>query len=403
MLIALCLHVLASLAAPAGEAEVAHVAHVAGETGDFVRATHVRLQGSSFEIGRELARLARERHGSAAAPAVDPEAVGAQRAYFAARNPAHLERMRGAAEVFGVALDDDAFALDSLGYATPFAGCTVVYYPPETTADGRGVLARNFDFTTGTFDGRAPKQGDAFACAEPYVLELHPTDAYASIALVAFDLFGVVDGINSEGLTVALLADDELTATGRARPSDPRAGFDVLQVGRFLLDTCKDAAEAEAALRSAQLYYRRIPCHYLVADRHGRAFIWENALDLAGEHVIESDGSPLVSTNYLQHLHPDPDALPPDRDPQGLFGRQRTLLARMAEQDDHSLDEIRSNAECVGALGSAPAGRAPGRTLWRAYYFPEERRVEVDFHLGGGGAGERRSPVRTFVLGSASR
>jgi hypothetical protein len=400
MLAALFLTVLASVVAPAGEAEVTHVA---GEPGDFVRATHVRLEGSSFEIGRELARLARERHGSAAVPAADPEAVRAQRAYFAARSPAHLERMRGAAEVFGVALDDDAFALDSLGYATPFAGCTVVHYPPGTTTDGRGVVARNFDFTTGTFDGRVPRKGDAFACAEPYVLELHPTDAYASVALVAFDLFGVVDGINSEGLTVALLADDELSATGRARPSGPRAGFDVLQVGRFLLDTCKDVTEAEAALRSAQLYYRKIPCHYLVADRHGRAFVWENAVDLAGGHVIESDGTPLVSTNYLQHLHPDPDALPPDRDPLGLFERQRTLRARMAEQDDHSLDEIRANAECVGALGSAPAGRAPNRTLWRAFYFPEERRVEVDFHLGGGGADERRSPVRTFALGSAAR
>jgi predicted choloylglycine hydrolase len=291
MLVALCLHVIASLAAPAGEAEVAHVSHVAGETGDFVRATHVRLQGSSFEIGRELARLARERHGSAAVPAADPEAVRAQRAYFAARNPAHLERMRGAAEVFGVALDDDAFALDSIGYATPFAGCTVVYYPPETTTDGRGVLARNFDFTTGTFDGRTPKQGDAFACAEPYVLELHPTDAYASIALVAFDLFGVVDGINSEGLVIALLADDEASRRYDLDAADgPQAGFGVVQVGRHILETCANVDEAKAALLEAKLYYTSIPCHYLIADRHGRAFVWENSVFMTQGYVIEDPG-----------------------------------------------------------------------------------------------------------------
>jgi hypothetical protein len=259
------------------------------------------------------------------------------------------------------------------------------------------VLARNFDFTTGTWEGRPAKPGAPAACAAPYVLELHPTGSYASLALVSFDLLGVVDGINSEGLTVALLADDELSATGQARPSATvQAGFDVLQVGRFLLDTCKDVPAAEAALRGARCYYTSIPCHYLVADAEGRSFVWENAVDLAGGHVLEGDGGPQVTTNYLQHLHRE--NVPADPDPQGLFGRQHTLCARLATQGKISLAEMRDNAASVAARSPAHPGFAPGRTLWHAFYFPSQRSLEVDFYLGEGKDEPRRSPVHEFVL-----
>ena len=43
------------------------------------------------------------------------------------------------------------------------------------------------------------------ACSRPYVVELYPDSGYATLAVVCFDLMGVVDGINSEGLTIALL------------------------------------------------------------------------------------------------------------------------------------------------------------------------------------------------------
>jgi hypothetical protein len=326
--------------------------------------------------------------------------IRAQREYFAAKYPAQLERMRGVAAYFGRELEKDEYELDSVAYSGITAGCTVVFYPPAATEDGRGVLSRNFDFTTGTWEGRPARPGDPAACSAPYVLELHPTDAHASLALVAFDLLGVVDGVNSEGLTVALLADDELSAIGKSNPAPgARAGLDVLQVGRFLLDTCKDVEEAKAALRDASLYYTSIPCHYLIADAAGHAFIWENAVDLRGGHVIEEeDGNPLVSTNYLRHLHLDLASLPEDPDPLGLFGRHATLLGRFDEQWKFALDEIRANAACVSPRARSNAGFAPGRTLWHALYFPAERRLEVDFYLGEGAPEPRRSPASSFVL-----
>jgi hypothetical protein len=397
--------VLSALASffPAASGGEAQVTPVAGEAGDWVRVAHVRIEGSWFEIGRELAQLGSERHGSRPAKVQDAARTRAQRGYFAERYPAQLERMRGVAEYFGTELEKDELELDSVSYSAVSAGCTVVFYPPETTEDGRGVLSRNFDFTTGTWEGRPGKPRDPAVCSAPYLLELHPTVGYASLALVAFDLLGVVDGINSAGLTVALLADDELFATGQAHPSaGVQAGLEVLQVGRFLLDTCKDVAAAKAALRGSVFYYTSIPCHYLIADAAGHAFIWENAVDLAGGHVLEEeDGGPLVSTNYLRHLHPDLAELPEDGDPLGLFGRHQTLLGRFEEQGKFSRDEIRANATCVSARSRPNAGYAPGRTLWHALYFPAERRVEVDFYLGEGDGAHpdpRRSESFAFSI-----
>ena len=400
MLVALVLSALAPFFSASIGVGEATITPVAGEAGDWVRVAHVRVEGSWFEIGRELARLGSERHGSRPAKVSDATRTREQRAYFAERYPAQLERMRGVAAYFGTELEKDEYELDSVSYSAASAGCTVVFYPPETTEVGRGVLSRNFDFTTGTMDRRLPKDGDPAACASPYVLELHPTDALASLALVAFDLLGVVDGINSAGLTVALLADDELFATGQARPSGgARAGLDVLQVGRFLLDTCKDVEEAKSALQGLALYYTSIPCHYLIADAAGHAFIWENAADLASGHVVAAEhGGPLVSTNYLRHLHPDGIGTADDPDPDGLFARERTLEERFEQQGKFSLDEIRANATCVAACARPDPGSAPGRTLWRAFYFPSERRMEVDFYLGEGESGPRRSPSTPLSL-----
>ena len=368
---------------------------------------HVVLAGDQAEIGRELARIASERHGTAPAPTNDPRRTRARRTYFERNYPAHLERMRGAAEHFGTDLENDDVVLSSLSFGFSRPGCTVVFYPPDTTALGRGVLSRNFDFTTGTMDGRRPGEDDVAVVSSPYVLELYPDEGYASLSICAYDLLGgVVDGINSEGLTVALLADDEMMARGDVYPHrGAQVGYGVLQVGRFLLETCANVEEAKQALLEAKLYYTSIPCHYIVADRHGESFVWENSPAMSVGYVIEGDGGPQVTTNYMQHLHPDPEDLPAESHRLGSFNRTRTLRERMAAHDGRfDLEFIRANNACVSATDPPPAPpRAPGRTLWHALYFPEERRMEVDFYLGesagdGGETSIRRSGYLSFGL-----
>ena len=409
LLAALLVSFLADPIAAPAELAVEERVIAGGEDGDFMTVRHLKLSGSQRAIGRKLAELASERHGFLPPDAADPARTRAIRRYFEKNSPLQLERMRGAAESFGIALDEDEFELGSLDFGMTKPACTVVYYPPAVMETGKGVLSRNFDFTTGTFQGSLPRANEIPVCSVPYVLELHPDQGYATLALVSYDLLGVVDGMNSEGLCAALLADDELTSLGRAAPADgPQPGFGVLQILRHVLETCADAEEAKAALLDAKLTYSAIPCHYVFADRHGRSFVWENSASLAQGHIFDGGGEVQVSTNYMQHLHPDPAKLPDETEPYGNFRRARTVLERARELGPDgklSVADVRDASACVAAVGPAPgAPRAAGRTLWHALYFPEERRVEVDFYLGesssGGALAIRRSPVVAFTLES---
>ena len=155
---------------------------VAGGADDFMEVTHLRIEGSSFEIGRALAEIARERHGYALKPSADPRRTRAQRRYFETHHAAHLERMRGVASLFGKSVDEDAYVFSNLLFGFSKPGCSVVFFPPDSTVDGvGGVLSRNFDFTTGTFRGRLPDEDEIPICSTPYVLELVPADGYASL------------------------------------------------------------------------------------------------------------------------------------------------------------------------------------------------------------------------------
>src|SRR5688500_6130701 len=119
---------------------------------------------------------------------------------------------------------------------------------------------------------------------EPYILEWYPEDGgYPSLAIHAFDaLAGTLDGINSAGLAVAILADEEAMAELGPRVEmhlGPRrvVGLHELQVMRFLLDTCATADEAMQALLTVKQHYMFVPCHYIVADLAGASFIYENS------------------------------------------------------------------------------------------------------------------------------
>src|SRR5262249_12372157 len=183
---------------------------IAGSTKDSLEVRHLVLRGSNEEIGRTLAQLAQERYQAKAEPSQDRLRTGAQRRYIQKNFPILYDRMRGVAAAFGKRIDDDAWNHSGIDFTELRAGCSCFYLPPKYTAHGTGIFSRDYDFTTSGFLGPlAP--GMLHPTARPYLLELHPDRGYASLAMVAYDfLSGVLDGINSEGLTVALLADDEL-------------------------------------------------------------------------------------------------------------------------------------------------------------------------------------------------
>jgi hypothetical protein len=238
---------------------------------------------------------------------------------------------------------------------------------------------------------------------------MHPDKGHASLVVGNFDLLGgVCDGINSAGLTVAILADGEVIKQGRIDPAPgPQPGFNEIQVLRYLLDTCADVEQAKDALLEAKLYYNMFPNHYLIADRHGESFLWENSAVMHHGFIIPGQNSPQVTTNFMQHLHPDLDQLPARDHPLNEFNRCRTIRDRLAAHGGKvDTDFIRETNRSVAFTASPPpAPRVPNRTLWHALYYPAQLRVEIDFYLGEepdpaapNGVKIRRSGYEVFEL-----
>jgi len=369
--------------------------------GDALTVRHVRAAGSQREIGQALAVAAAEAHGAAAAPrrSVDPVVERARRRWFATHHPVLAERLLGVAEHFGIDPDDEGVALDWLGtYALP-AGCSVAFYPGTTTKDGHGLLSRNFDFPTATFTqlvGLPPLPDERPLAADPWVVELRPDDGYASVTVAIMDVLGAMDGINEAGLAVALLADNE---TPEPEPTGgPRVGLSEQQVVRYLLDTCATVDEAKEALLLAKHYYFFTPCHFVVADRSGRSFVWEHSARRNHEVIVDLDpdaGGPLVCTNHLLHRWPDARHLPADDGPIGTaartYGRWRALTGANAAGALVDAEEVRRQFAQV-AFG-APVAEA--RTYWHGLYDVETASVELSFFLGDlAGASRYSRPMR---------
>jgi len=355
-----------------------------GRPGDAVTVRHLRVEGTQREIGAALAAAALAVHGEAARPprAPDPELERARRRWFALHHPLQLERAAGVADEFGLDPHDLGVSLDWLGtYRLP-AGCSVGWYPAARTKRGHGLLSRNFDFPTATLTqllGLPPLEGERPLAADPWVVELHPDRGYASVTVGIMDVMGAMDGVNEAGLTVALLADNE---TPEPEPAGaPRVGLAEQQVVRHLLDTCATAAEARQALLLAKHYYFFTPCHFVVADREGDAFVWEHSPRRNLEVVVRPDADGLVCTNHLLHRWPDPSALPVDDGPMGTaartYHRWTTLDAARHLAPVLSDDDIREQYASVAFR--APVAEA--RTFWHALYDVDEAAMEVSFFV----------------------
>jgi hypothetical protein len=74
----------------------------------------------------------------------DPPIVRACREYLRRVCPVHWLRACGVASAFGIDHEDDHYDLAALSYnmglPLPAMGCSVVYYPPATTATGGGLV-----------------------------------------------------------------------------------------------------------------------------------------------------------------------------------------------------------------------------------------------------------------------
>jgi hypothetical protein len=386
------------------------------ETDSFLSPKHLILRGTNFEIGQTLAEMALEKHGLTAAPLpASRDHVKARRAYFQRSYPIHWERMRGVAAAFGLDPEDDRYDLSSLWGSLeveiPAMGCSVAYYPPWTTAGGHGYLSRNLDFPLDVTIAdvmRLPLSAEVrmqmpSIFNDPYIMEWYPEDGgYASLAIHAFDtLTGTVDGMNSAGLVISQMMDEEAIAelgpNLEPHPGLPLAvGLSELHVLRFVLDTCATADEAKVALLTCKQYYGFAPLHYIVADKAGNSFIYENSTGRNVQHIIDGDGQPQVVTNFQIYKHPNVGQMPKEALTweNNAFWRYQMLEERISQQKALFMkDDIKANHAYVNFMKLIEKMRSePGyegnpaddqvRTLWHSLYDQQAGTAEFSFYLG---------------------
>lgn len=366
---------------------------IAGGPDDFMEVVHLTVDGSQVEIGRALAAEARQRYGWTPVPA-DPTMARARRAWFERHWPQHHARMRGAAEAIGVDLERDQVHLDGQSWLPEGSGCSATWCPPSTTAEGHGLVGRNYDFFTigwgelfALLAGESGPEKEPPMSSRPYVVTTVPDDGPATTVITMSELDGCTEGINEHGLAVVMLLADAESASAPIA-AGPQVGLGSLQLPRFVLETCENVEQAKRALLNAKQYDLGIPLHYLIADSSGHAFVWEHSRG-GVEHIVEVDSGPLCVTNHMLHEHPDPQNLPQDNEETMLTYQRLATLSKRTEGETMSaagvrdaLDEVRYDARI--------ADKYPLRTLWRTVFDLDDRTMASHFYLGDASDGVPR-------------
>ena len=372
---------------------------VAGGPHDFMTVRHLRLRGSQQAIGRKLAEIAQYRHGVELV-GLDPSTADRRLEFYRRTYPMHYQRALGVKDYFDTTVGD-GLDVTILPYNLPAKfGCSVVYYPPSYCASGHATLSRNYDWSTGTWAdllGPSAQRGERRTTEDPYVIEVYPDRGYPSLYLCAYELLGgCFDGVNSEGLTVALLANN--TGVPPTPSNVWQAGLSEIEIGRYLLENCADVEEARQALASVDFYYALVACHYIIGDRAGKSFVWEYSIDRKHRYAVDGKGAPQWVTNHPVHPRACPTADSTHASQTGSLARYRRLNDEIDKAPTkRSLDDIKHANRCVRAVGQ---GTVPTRTLWHAIYDCQDKSLEIDFYLGENGASgkEKRSGYLHFRL-----
>jgi len=367
---------------------------VAGTPNDLMIVRHLVIRGDNVSIGKKLAELARSRHHSELLALPDPKVVPIQAKWLRTNYPERYARAQGVRSVYGLSAKSpyDATFLPVDMKLKP--ACSVVYYPDSSVTNGHAMMSRNYDFPKATYAQIVNAKGDPKArsmTGDPYVIEMYPDKGYASLYVCAYDLEGAaIDGVNSKGVTVALLADDMTKNHKRGRPG---YGLGEADIPRYVLDRCASAKQARRLLKNVPYFTMFGACHYIVGDSTSDSFVFEVGPD--GKHfIIDGNRKPQIVTNHSIAEYGTTNL------PKGdSFDRYKKLQAEFAK---HAGKLTPNDVKVVNSCVAVPESVMVSGTLWQAVYDTRDRSVNVSFCLSRADeAKERRTPYLHFQLKSA--
>lgn len=356
---------------------------------DEIHLSHIVIEGTNEEIGYQLGCLAKESHNISKFSGMDRRVIESQYNYIKTNYPEHYARMVGFAAAYGRCLDDQNLDFSFFGEVSNGTACSAVYYPPAVTTTGRGSLSRNLDFS---IPGNIRKP--SFPFKHSYLVEMHPDSGYSSISLFCFEVFGLaLEGINSEGLTVIHLADNDTKFHhGNLATGATAKGFNEFLPVQYLLDTCSTAKEAKQALQRTKHYHVAFATHLLVADKEGNSFVFEYSPDGTQKTFVQGSKTvPQKITNFqLNRLSDEKMANElKSRSPENGFDRYLTLQKNI-DQVNFPITESVAKEINTAVYVHEDSENVLDRTIFHSIYdmtlktvqislLPEKNRINNEF------------------------
>ena len=383
----------------------------------YMEVRHIILKGSNIEIGEALGKIAQSWLNIYPASYTAPIYSMARNAYMLNNYPILYYRMKGIAKAYNSTYRDGQLDFSALPYDLgPFA-CSLVYYPSSTTKKGHSLIARTSDSCLASINeliGNQAYAADANLFSHNYILELYPTAGYSSIVFGSMDLVnGLFDGLNSTGLYVGCLNDDEAPTSNGPIGGDRRTGLYILQLARLLLDTCDTVQEAKIKILNTKIssIYRGI--HMFAADRSGKSFIFEISPNNS-IHFTDSDGQPQIMTQFPVFRYPRVSAFPEltsDSEKTNSFKRyiklhnfvQSTKEKFTEKMAWDAMNQVYVNSSIMSGITHL---RFPVRTIWKVFVDQDDLSCKIIYYLNdveldkktGGGTLNFSKPFK-FKLG----
>ncbi len=363
--------------------------------GNYMEVRHLVLAGQNRELGAALGDYAHHNLGVEKLGSYrDPIYGRAREKYLRHNFPALHERSLGVADAFRLRAGDTRFDTTAIPFDFGSFGCSAVFFPPEITANGHPLVARNLDFYTTSAASMAtgkstPSDPDLFS--RSFIAELYPESEFASMQTTGPDLLNFpIDGINEHGLFSTLLVDQQGPDEADPFAGGQDSGLSGMQVIALLMNRCETVEEAKMVLLQNRIFMPFEASHWLIADGHGSSTIFE--IDGKSGQYYFTDNEPGQAqqvTNHAIHVYPTVDTFP-SVDPKASynsFNRYRVLLDAMNRHPGtYSVDDCfdivakvfgRSNdAEEIGAKSPFPI-----RTLWTFVADLTDKTFSIKYYL----------------------
>lgn len=367
---------------------------------NYMEVHHLVLRGSNEEIGKTIGEIA-QKWLKIKAQKLQNIYAHANRIYHEKNYPILFERIKGIAKSYNISLNEPDSFISPLVYdVSPFA-CSAIYFPQSSTVNGHAYLAHNFDFFPGSLKHylNIANSNEDRIYSRNFIIEIYPDKGYPSIGVGSLDLLnGLMSGMNSKGLTVAMLADPNCPRTENPDDIYKNSGLMDIELLRLILDTCENIQQAKIAFLNNKMIFSFLGVHFIVSDANGRSFICEIDPKTLNYRFTDNNG-PQIMTNHPVYLYKNVIDFPDTEknQPYNSFNRYKTLYYQIKNSDKKfSVDDIKNLMSNVYGHTIEEKSYKDLRTFWSIIYDKTEKTIEVKFYLHDGPVDSKNEPTLIF-------